>query len=59
MAIKQYIYACRCKEVLPSPLAAIEKISIIEKMEYSIALKNDKIDRHNEKWQLLHYVGTG
>ena len=59
MAIKQYIYACRCKGILPSPLAAIEKISIIEKMEYSIALKNDKIDRHNEKWQLLHYVGTG
>ena len=59
MAIKQYIYACRCKGILPSPLAAIENISIIEKVEYSIALKNDKTDRHNEKWQLLHYVGTG
>ena len=59
MAVKQYIYACRCKGILPFPLAAIEEISIIEKMEYSIALKNDKIDRHNEKWQLLHYVGAG
>ena len=32
MAIKQYMYACRCKALLPSTLAALENIFIIEKM---------------------------
>ena len=59
MAIKQYIYACRCKAILPFPWAAIEEISIIENIEYSIALKNYKTNCHNEKWKLLPYVGTG
>ena len=31
MVIKQYIYACRCNKLLPSPTAAIDKICIVIK----------------------------
>ena len=58
MVIKQCIYACRCNKLLPSPTAAIEKKICIVKTSNNIALKNDKIDQHNKKWQLLHTIET-
>ena len=59
MVIKQYIYACRCNKLLPSPTAAIEKKCIVKNLEYKLALKNDKNDQHNKKkWQLLHTIET-
>ena len=56
MTVKQYIYACRCNQVIPSPSAAIEKNCINKETEYKIALKNNRIDQFNDKWQMLRSI---
>ena len=50
---KQYIYACRCLEKIPSYNELMERIKTYKLIEYKIALKNDKIVKHNRKWNSL------
>ena len=56
MVIKQYIYACRCLKKYPSGLVALEKIKEIRNIEMSIAIKNDSIEKHNNKWNMLDFM---
>ena len=48
---KQVIYANRLKNILPFLPQAITKIKYIESIERSIALKNNKLKSHDEKWK--------
>ena len=48
---KQVIYANRLKNILPFLPQAITKIKYIESIEHSIALKNNKLKSHDEKWK--------
>ncbi len=50
---KQYIYACRCLNKMPNFQELIERIKGYRLIEYKIALKHDKIDKHNRKWRSL------
>ena len=50
---KQYIYACRCKNIKPTISVLIEKIRMEKYVEKSIAIQNDKISQWNKKWELL------
>ena len=56
MVIKQYIYACRCLKKYPSGLVALEKIKEIRNIEMSIAIKNDSLEKHNNKWNMLDFM---
>ena len=56
MVIKQYIYACRCLKQYPSGLVALEKIKEIKNIEMSIAIKNDSLEKHNTKWNMLDFM---
>ena len=48
---KQVIYANRLNNILPFLPQAITKIKYIESIERSIALKNNKLKSHDEKWK--------
>ena len=37
--VKQYIYTCRCNNILPTHLLAISKIKDVRNIEYAIAIK--------------------
>ena len=56
MVIKQYIYACRCLKKYPPGLVALEKIKEIRNIEMSIAIKNDSLEKHNTKWNMLDFM---
>ncbi len=48
---KQVIYSNRLKNILPLLPHVIIKIKYIESIEGSIALKNNKLKTHIEKWK--------
>ena len=50
---KQFLYACKCKETLPSFNQLILKIDEWVRIEKYIAIKKGKLDKHNRKWELL------
>ena len=50
---KQHIYACRWNKIHPTMTSTKMKIKHIHDIEKSIAIKNDTVDLHNTKWQLL------
>ena len=50
---KQYIYACRCLKTMPSIEMLISKIKEIKHIEQRIAIKNNKINQFNLKWQII------
>ncbi len=52
---RQYIYACRCLNRIPSFQVLIEKIKTMKLIEYKIAHKQDKLKKHNEKWKSLNF----
>ena len=49
---KRYIYICRCKKTLPKFTAYKRFVNSIQKTEYHIALRKDKIFAHNKKWRI-------
>ena len=54
MIVKQYLYSCRCREILPNfnhLMKSIKEVILIEKY---IAVKKNKLDIHNKKWALLY-----
>ena len=53
IAIKYYIYTCRCNNKQPIVPSAIGKIKDLHNIEHSIAVKNYTLDQHNSKWELL------
>ena len=53
---KQYIYACRSKNVFPNIFALIEIIRFEKYVEKTIALKLNKITEWENKWELLSHL---
>ena len=53
VAIKYYIYTCRCNNRQPTVPSAIGKIKDLHNIEHFIAIKNNTLDQHNSKWKLL------
>ena len=53
IAIKYYIYTCRCSNRQPTVPSAIGKIKDLYNIEHSIPVKNNTLDQHNSKWELL------
>ena len=52
---KQYIYACRCLNKIPNFHELLERIKFYKIIEYKIASKNDKVTKHNRKWESLKF----
>ena len=50
---KQYLYACRCLKTMPSIEMLISKMKEIKHIEQRIAIKNNKINQFNLKWQII------
>ena len=50
---KQYLYACGCLKTMPSIEMLISKIKEIKHIEQHIAIKNNKINQFNLKWQII------
>ena len=53
IAIKYYIYTCRCNNGQPTAPSAIGQIKELHNIEHSIAVKNNSLDQHKSKWELL------
>ena len=47
---KQYLYSCRCQEVIPNFNHLMERIKEVISIEKYIAVKKNKLDIHNRKW---------
>ena len=54
--VKQYIYASRCLNKLPCLKVLIEKIKLERKLEYLLAIQNDKLHLWSRKWILLESI---
>ncbi len=52
---KQYIYACRCLNKIPNFHELLERIKFYQLIEYKIASKKDKVNKHNRKWESLKF----
>lgn len=52
--VKQYIYACRCKNVSPIIEIIKMKINDVCNAEKSIAIKKNAVDQYLNKWQILN-----
>lgn len=53
---KQIIYQCRCLNIKPSLILLIAKIKYTYKLESLIAKRQNSLDIHNKKWQLLFSI---
>ena len=53
---KQYIYACRCKQTNPTFLVLMEKISFEKHVEKIEAIRINKINNWQKKWELLSHL---
>ena len=51
--VKQFIYACRCNNIIPLFHSLLEKIKYYIRVEKYLAIKNNKLDHHTRKWQLF------
>ena len=56
IAGKQIIYHNRLKNSLPSLSQVIAKLKYSESIERSIALKNNRLTIHNEKWKPMNNI---
>ena len=52
LVLKHYIYVCRCKNTKPSYKDIMVKLMAIQNMEKYIAIKNNKLRKHNVKWHI-------
>ena len=50
LIIKKYIYSCKCLETKPEFTEVVIKVEGVEKIEFDIALKHNKIHLHYDKW---------
>ena len=53
---KQYIYASRCKNTRPIFSVLIEKIKFEKHVEKLLAIKTNKFDKWQKKWELLSHL---
>ena len=53
---KQYIYASRCLNKKPCFQVLIQKIRLEMKLQYLIAIQNEKLDLWKRKWSLLDQI---
>ena len=51
--VKQYIYACRCKNTFLNIHSLIRNIKYYIQIEKYIAVKNGKENYHNRKWSIF------
>lgn len=51
---KQYIYNSKCKQRVPKVVEFVAILHKLEKAEYLIALKNNKLQKHKKKWKSLY-----
>ena len=49
--LKQYIYACKCLQEIPTFRKMIQKITRWHEIEYQMALLSDTIPKHQKKWE--------
>ena len=56
LVTKQYIYSCRCRNLIPCIHTLISRFSYTQKVEKIIALNKNKIHVHNKKWQILENI---
>ena len=52
--MKYYLHVSRIKQKNPSVFAFRKRITYNEKMEYEIALKSNKIEKHIKKWDKIN-----
>ena len=53
IVMKQYIYACKCKESIPTFGNFVTKLSHWYFVEKDIAYKDNKVDKFHKKWQAM------
>ena len=56
LARKNYLYKCSTKNTSPYLCGYIEFLKTIKDTEQIVAYKNDKIQRHQAKWNELQYI---
>ena len=49
LVVKFYLYRCKCNNTLPSFKNALSEVEIIHNIEFSIAQKRNKLNRHYRK----------
>ena len=52
ITLKYYIHICKCKQIMPSTVGLIEKIKDTERLEKMIAIRKQKLEKHQRKWDL-------
>ena len=53
ITVKHYIHICKHKDTHPSRNGLLEKIHDTAQTEKRIALKRDKLDLHDRKWNFF------
>lgn len=53
LVAKQYIYSAKCKNEIPKFIQFVPKISQIHAIEKTIALRQNKFQKYNEKWRIF------
>ena len=56
VTVKQYLYLCRCCNMAPREHVAVEKIKEAREIEFNIACKKGKLERHYKKWNLMDNI---
>ena len=56
LVAKHYLFQCSFNNKLPYLTSFIEKLKIIKDTEYVIAYKNEKLQKHNNKWRELQNI---
>ena len=56
---KQYMYAARCQQQEIVKSVFEDKVRMCQKLEFKIAIKNDKLNKHIKKWCNLKCVQDG
>ena len=54
--LKQVIHMSRMTSTKPSFRQVLRKISEVERIEYQIAIRNSKLERHLKKWNKWHSI---
>ena len=53
---KRYINECRFKETHPKACVFLSKLDYMRKLEFHIAVKNNRLDIWNVKWDPLSHI---
>ena len=56
LVAKYVIFRCKCNGTIPSIQLVISEIKLMYDIEHYIASKNNKLSKHNKKWNPVTYV---